>query len=104
MEKVTYEKVYVQTVQINEEVVDNKYQVLPDTWNPAVTDVLELIAFLPLKEQVYMMCNLLTISGYEQKEISEAMGVAYKTYRNYMWSVRKQLKERGTHGLRDTEN
>lgn len=92
--KTVYERVYVQVSSLNEELVDQHKFIIPGESNPSVLSILELIATLPLKQQVFMMANLLTVSGYEQKEIAEAMGVAYKTYRNNLWDMRKQIKDK----------
>lgn len=97
-------KVY-QTVQITLEpleydetnYVHPNVSIMPDEWKPTVEEVLSLINFLPLREQAYMMMNLLTISGYHQKEVAESLNIPYPSYRNMMLLIRKKLKERGSY-------
>jgi DNA-directed RNA polymerase specialized sigma24 family protein len=60
----------------------------------SVIGILGLIGHLPLKQQVYMMVNLLTISGYTQEELAKEMGVAHKTFRNHICDTRKMLKDK----------
>jgi DNA-directed RNA polymerase specialized sigma24 family protein len=67
--------------------------------NTTVKEVLEFIADRNLTDQIYMMCNLLTISGFSQKEIAKHLGVSYQTYRNRLWSVRKDYLKKGTKEL-----
>lgn len=56
-----------------------------------VLDILDTISDLPLRRQIYFLANLLTVTGYTQKEISEAMGISYKTYRNNLCESRQKL-------------
>ena len=58
--------------------------------NHSIKDVLDFIADRPINDQVCMLCNLLTINGFSQKEISESIGFKYKTYRNHLWTIRKE--------------
>lgn len=95
----SFETVYVTVQTLNEEVTDSEQFSLPTEFNPSVTEILELLAVLSLREQVFMIANLLTISGFQQKEIAEAMGVPYSTYRNTMLSVRQEFRKRGVNGL-----
>lgn len=61
---------------------------------PSVMELLELMGHRSLKDQVYMVCNLLTISGFTQAEIAAAIGVSPQTYRNALLAVRKDLTGR----------
>lgn len=60
----------------------------------SIFDILAFMAHLPLKDQVYMLCNVLTVSGYSQKEVAEALGVPYQTYRNRLLEIRKDFKDK----------
>lgn len=81
-----YENKKVVIVSIHDEqiVVDQACDI-----GHSLEDILEFIADRPLKDQVCMMCNLLTINGFTQKEVSEAISMKYKDYRNRLWSNRK---------------
>lgn len=63
--------------------------------NPEVTtsisDILSFIAPLPLREQAMMLTNILTVSGYSQREIAEALHTPYQEYRNILWEARKKF-------------
>lgn len=59
-----------------------------------VMDLLDMIAGLPLKDQILMVSNVLTIAGHSQKEIAEALGIPFKTYRNRLMDVRKDILRR----------
>lgn len=61
---------------------------------PSVIELLEFMAHRSLRDQVWMIANLLTISGYTQAEIAEALGVRYQTYRNTLLDIRKEYKRR----------
>lgn len=94
-----YEKVTVTHVPLNEEIAEGQ------AYNPeAHTSLIEMQEFMhglgfDLKDMVYMWANLLTMSGYSQKEIAEAMGVGYKTYRNRLWAIRGVFKDKGIREL-----
>ena len=90
-----YDTIYVTHVELDEEVIDLHKSISPDQSMPSLMTILEMITFLPLRHQALMMANLLTISGYQQKEIAEALGMEYKTFRNYLWEMRKEFKARG---------
>lgn len=59
---------------------------------PSVIELLEIMGDRPLREQVYMICNLLTISGFTQSEIAQELGVAHQKYRNTLLRIRKDMK------------
>jgi len=61
---------------------------------PSVIELLEFMAHRSLRDQVWMIANLLTISGYTQAEIAEALGVRYQTYRNTLLDIRKEYRQR----------
>lgn len=97
METKIYEKRVVQVVSLDENTVgyyDSQHKQPEPAYNSSVIEILEFIGDLPLREQVYMMSNMLTVSGYTQREISEVLGVAYKTYRNILLDTRKKLRDR----------
>ena len=86
----TYETVKVTTVEINEDIVEDRGATYLDH-DPGIMELLGMIGHLPLRDQVYMTTNLLTISGFKQREIAEVLGVAYKTYRNRLLTIRKDM-------------
>lgn len=90
----TYEEHQVQFVPLEENVIAAEVE----SWNPTIIEVLELIHFLPLKDQAIMMTNFLTISGYSVKEISEALDINYGVFRKSLWSMRQEFIKRGTWG------
>jgi tRNA C32,U32 (ribose-2'-O)-methylase TrmJ len=61
---------------------------------PSILDLLEAIAHRPLKDQVIILANLLTSSGFSQAEISEALGFKHQYYRNRILEMRKEFKKR----------
>ncbi len=63
------------------------------TKSTSVIDLLEMISHLSLKDQVHILSNLLTFSGYTQKEISQAMQIDHSFYRKQIFNIRKNLKE-----------
>ena len=85
-----YETIRVVQVELKEELIDEKLMPLLDY---SITDMLEFLAGLPLKTQLYMLCNLLTISGFSQREIAESLDINYKTYRNTLLDIRHKLKD-----------
>ena len=89
-----YETVNVTVLPIKEELIDNddKNAIYLDR-DPGIIEMLEMIAELPIKDQVFMMSNTLTISGFTQREIAEALGVAYQTYRNRLLDIRQELRD-----------
>ncbi len=93
MEIFEYETIPVTEVEI--ETADLYQGESRDNGVPPLLAILELISFLPLSDQAIMMANLLTISGYEQKEISEAMGMNYINYRKRLFLMRREFERRG---------
>lgn len=77
--------------ELNETIAEDEKHTVENARMCSVTDLLEMIAHLELKDQVYMVSNILTVSGYTQKEIAEALGVSHKTYRNRLWEIRKDM-------------
>lgn len=61
---------------------------------PSVMELLEFIAHRPIKDQAYMLCNLLTISGFTQGEIAEALGISHISYRKALMEVRRDFRGR----------
>jgi DNA-directed RNA polymerase specialized sigma subunit len=86
-----YEKVQVKFVPLNEETVTEEYNRHAE---PLIMEMLAKISTLPLKSQVVLVCNILTISGFTEKEIAKAMGISYKHYRNILWANRKLLEDK----------
>lgn len=91
------EVVRVTQVPLNEEIA-NTQSYTPDTPSN-IEDLLAFMSSLSLQDQVFLLCNSLTISGYTQKEISEAMGVPYQTYRNRILNIRKNFRGRKVDSL-----
>ena len=91
-----YEKQVVQLVPLEEAITKPQS---PPECNNSIKEILEFIADRNLTDQIYMICNLLTISGYSQKEIAKHLGVSYQTYRNRLWSIRKDYLEKGSREL-----
>lgn len=85
-----YEKVKIVTVEINEEIVEDRNATVLD-YDPGIMELLAMIGHLPLRDQVFMVANTLTISGFKQREIAEVLGVAYKTYRNKLLDIRRDM-------------
>lgn len=91
--KIIYETVTVQLVPVLEEILEEKY-VHPPVYNLSVPEFLEMIADLPLKQQVCMMVNLLTCIGYKEKEIADAMNMNRSTYRKQIFLARNILRNK----------
>lgn len=91
-----YEEQRVVIVPLEEAIT--KQAEVPEV-NTTIKDILEFIGDSNLTDQIYMMCNLLTISGFTQKEIAKHLGVSYQTYRNRLWTVRKDYLKKGTKEL-----
>lgn len=62
---------------------------------PSLIDLLEFMAGMSLKDQIYMTCNLLTIAGYSQTEIALSLGVQPQTYRNRLREIRADFRTKG---------
>lgn len=92
MEIKIYEEVKVTLIPI--ETVENEFS-LPFTHNPSLINILELMSVFPLKDQIYIMVNLLTISGYTEREIAEAVGIPYQKYRTKLMQIRKNFAKDG---------
>jgi DNA-directed RNA polymerase specialized sigma24 family protein len=90
-EVIFYERANVVLVPLDEAINEDKSYCLDDS--PRVNDVLEFLSGLPLRDQVFMLCQLLTVSGFSEEEISKILKVDYQTYRNRLWSVRKNWKK-----------
>lgn len=95
-----YEKVYVNLVPLPEDEMgqrelDARFNTPAPAFNTSIIEMVEFMASFPLKDQVFMMANTLTIAGYSQREIAEALGIGYKTYRNRLWEIRGEFKDRG---------
>jgi hypothetical protein len=91
-----YEKVPVTIISMDESSDEGLYGVVsPQAYRTSITELIEFMAGMDLKDQIYMITNTLTIAGYSQREIAEAMGVSYKTYRNRLWEIRVGFKDRG---------
>jgi len=89
-----YEYVDVVITELDEAAADSAVGEF-DRMTPVV-DVLEMVSSVPLKDQVLLMTNLLTISGYSQREIASVLGMEYKHYRNRLWEIRKDMAARGS--------
>ncbi len=89
-----YEKQRVTIVPIDDVEVGSLGSTIPGH-EFSIIELLEFMAGFPIKDQVYMLANTLTISGFSQREIATALGVSYQTYRNRLWDVRLTLKDRG---------
>lgn len=63
----------------------------------SIVDILAFIAPMPLHYQILMLANILTISGYSQREIAEAMGIKYQAYRNKLLDIRKEFQYNADH-------
>lgn len=87
-----YEVIRVSHVPLDEESID--YLAHNPEVNTSLVELLIFIAGLPLKDQVYMLANTLTVSGFTQKEIAEAIGVSHQAYRNRLLDIRKELLQR----------
>lgn len=85
-----YEKISVTVVPLNESIETDPIEV---SRSFLVLEVLEMIGSLELRDQLFMICNLLTISGFKQKEIAEQLGVAHQTYRNRLLEIRKEFRD-----------
>lgn len=62
--------------------------------NTTLVDLLVFMAGMPLKDQIYMLANTLTVSGFTQKEIAGAMGVTHQAYRHRLLNIRKDFEQR----------
>lgn len=91
-EIIGYKTEFVEIVSLTDELTNN--HVSEPEYCHSIKDILEMIGDCNLTDQIYMMCNLLTISGFSQKEIAKRLGVSYQTYRNRLWTVRKDLLNR----------
>lgn len=60
--------------------------------NLAIIDLLTLIAGLSLQQQCMIILNVLTVSGFDQREISGAIGMNYQDYRTNIMQARRDLK------------
>ena len=94
MEKKIYQEQTVILVPIEVHENDEKFS-LPFNRDPSLVDVLELIAIFSLEDQLYIFSNLLTISGFSEKEISEAMNVPYQKDRTRLMDIRKDFAKKG---------
>lgn len=93
-----YEKHSIQVVPINEEVLNRCDEFHRD---PSIFEMLSLIAEFPLKYQLILMANLLTISGFKESELAEEMGRLSERlkrdpveYRRLLSDARKQFKDK----------
>jgi hypothetical protein len=89
MRQLFYEKIPV--VHIPLESVENMISA-PYQQMPQIMEVLDYISPLPLQDQTLMMCNILTVSGYTQNEIAQALGMLPQSYQNRLQLIRKKLK------------
>lgn len=94
MKKVIYQTHKVSIVPLEEGITSEETLITPERM-PSIIELLEFMAHLPLRDQVYMVCNLLTISGFTQEEIAKHLGVTHQTYRNYLLRIRHDFKEKG---------
>ncbi len=58
-----------------------------------VIDLLTLISHLPIEHQCFILLNLLTVTGFEQKEIAESLAIDYQSFRLKLMKARKMLRE-----------
>lgn len=86
-----YEEVRVTVGPINEEVLNIGSYIQRE---PSIFEMINLIADFPLKHQIILMVNLLTCSGYTEKEISNEMKIPYIKYRQLLSSARKEFKNK----------
>ena len=70
---------------------EDSFHHTPDR-SASVMEILKMIGHRSLKDQIYMICNILTVSGFTQAEIAEVLGVEHQTYRNHLLKVRKEMK------------
>ena len=63
---------------------------------PSIFEMTDLIADFPIKYQVVLMANLLTMSGITEKEIAECMNLTHLKYRQLLSRARKEFKNKGT--------
>jgi len=90
-EMMFYDEIRITEVPINEEITESlKYEEKLPT---GVVDLLGFMGGLPLQDQIVLLCNSLTISGFSQKEIAEAIRMPYQTYRNKILAIRKTFRD-----------
>lgn len=89
-----YERVSVTFGELEEADTDRHAVYQPQDWT--MMELLSMIGHLPVRDQVLMVSNLLTVSGFTQAEIAEALGVSHKTFRNRLWELRRDMLERPT--------
>jgi hypothetical protein len=90
-----YESYKVQMVPLFEEITAAD-QI---DFSPSINSVLEFVAGRSIKDQIYMLANLLTISGFTQKEIADGLGTTHCAYRDRLREIRKDFKHKGLNEL-----
>jgi len=58
----------------------------------SVVDLLTLVSHLPLSDQLILLANTLTITGFKQREISEALMLDAEVYRSRLMRARERLR------------
>jgi len=89
-----YKTVYITQIPLD---VYNEEAFQEDKFAPdftfSVQELLEFTAGMPLEDQCLMFCNVLTVSGFSQKEIAEAVGMKYGEYRQKLLQIRERYKD-----------
>lgn len=89
-----YETIYITQIPLdsyNEEAMQ-PVEFAPD-YSFSVRELLEFTAGFPLEDQCLMFCNVLTVSGFSQKEIAKAVGLKYGEYRQKLMEIREKYKQ-----------
>jgi len=90
-----YETIYITEIPLD---AYNEEAMQPVNFAPdvsfSVRELLEFTAGLSLQDQCLLFCNVLTVSGFSQKEVAEAVGMKYSEYRRKLMQIRENLKNR----------
>jgi len=88
-----YEKIDLKVIPISEAVETNFCGEEAER-GVDIETILEMLSEYELSDQVFMICNMLTMSGFTQKEIAKALNVPYWKYRKKLFEIRKFIQNK----------